>query len=211
MGAVFRTAAIHRRSTRMASQGTRLIGKRSQLKKRHGEMRNNLRTVWESRVWKTLLVLAVATCSLTARPPQGAPPSSSDGVVCADSSGGQPVELATDALERLIKTRSPLSLDRLHNSSLVGRVSAEVTVDKDGNVCSVKAIEGHPMAIAAAMKSLPSWKFRTYKLKGLPRAVHGVLRLDYDFRGTSRKQPAPKGEVRDETKVSRSASTTASP
>jgi len=43
------------------------------------------------------------------------------------------------------------------------------------------AIDGHPIAIGAAIHSLRKWTFRPYTVSREPKSVVGLLSVPYDF------------------------------
>jgi TonB family protein len=56
-----------------------------------------------------------------------------------------------------------------------GSVTVEVTIDEEGNVISAKAVAGHPLLQAAAVKSAREAKLTPTRLAGQPVKVQGVL------------------------------------
>lgn len=56
-----------------------------------------------------------------------------------------------------------------------GSVTVEITVDEDGNVISAKAVSGHPLLQAAAVKAAQQAKLAPTRLSGQPVKVTGVL------------------------------------
>jgi TonB family protein len=60
-----------------------------------------------------------------------------------------------------------------------GSVTVEVMIDEDGNVISAKAVAGHPLLQAAAVKAAQQAKFTRTRLSGQPVKVQGVLVYEF--------------------------------
>jgi outer membrane biosynthesis protein TonB len=75
----------------------------------------------------------------------------------------------------------------MERSSLYGKVILKVCVDKRGRVVSAIAVDGHPMAYAAALDSVKDWIFNPYLVNGKPKRVTADLEVEYDFRSRNTK------------------------
>lgn len=60
-----------------------------------------------------------------------------------------------------------------------GVVTVSITIDEEGNVISAKAVSGHPLLRAAAVKSARKLKFAPTILQGEPYKVTGMLTFNF--------------------------------
>jgi TonB family protein len=60
-----------------------------------------------------------------------------------------------------------------------GKVQVSVFIDENGNVIEAKAVSGHPLLQAAAVKAALQTKYEIFKLNGKPILAYGVI--DYNF------------------------------
>ena len=95
---------------------------------------------------------------------------------------GRPIWLASSELMDRVVERQPIERPGpLGKNSLQGAVSIEVLINKAGKVICARGVEGHPIAIAAAIHSLRKWIFRPYTVNSKSKTVAGVLTVMYDF------------------------------
>ena len=95
---------------------------------------------------------------------------------------GRPVLLASSELmDRVIQKRPIERPGPLGKNSLRGVVSIEVLINKQGKVICARGVDGHPLAIVAAIRSLRQWTFRPYAIGHKPTSVAGVLSVPFDF------------------------------
>ena len=94
----------------------------------------------------------------------------------------QAVRLQASQLSKLIVKRlQPAPEGLLDKSTLRGSVTVEVCVDEQGKVVSVKALSGSPAAFQSVIESVRQWGFRVYKRGGLPQAVSGRIKVNFNF------------------------------
>ena len=79
-----------------------------------------------------------------------------------------------------IEPLKPSGLDKGLNLS--GTVAIEVRFGPDGKVACARALEGHPIAIAAAMDAIRKWTFKPIELSGVPKAGCGRIKIKYKLR-----------------------------
>ena len=68
------------------------------------------------------------------------------------------------------------------NLRLDGTISVRVAFDRNGQVVCAQAIDGHPLAVQAAMTSVRLWKFSPYLHKGVPVDASGTVKVLYRLR-----------------------------
>jgi hypothetical protein len=66
-------------------------------------------------------------------------------------------------------------------NTLRGVVSIRILINKHGKVICAQGVDGHPIAIGAAIHSLRRWTFKPFTVSGERKSVVGVLNLPYDF------------------------------
>jgi TonB family protein len=64
-----------------------------------------------------------------------------------------------------------------------GNVILEVVNDKNGNVKSVKVINGHPLLIKAAVDALKQWKYAPYLIDGEAKSVIFNETINFSLKG----------------------------
>ena len=95
---------------------------------------------------------------------------------------GRPVWLTSEELmDRIIEREAIERPGLLGKNSLRGIVSIRILINKQGKVICAQGVDGHPMAIGAAIHSLRRWTFKPFIVSGEQKSVVGVLDLSYDF------------------------------
>lgn len=84
-------------------------------------------------------------------------------------------------MERAIETHPIERPESLGRNRLSGTVDIEVVIDGDGRIVCMRRRNGHPIAAAAAMRSLRRWKFKPYSIGLEKKSIAGVLTIPYDF------------------------------
>jgi TonB family protein len=64
-----------------------------------------------------------------------------------------------------------------------GVVFLKVNIDKEGNVCNVELIEGHPLLAPATIDAVKQWKYRPYLLNGTPLEVETQVQVNFTLTG----------------------------
>lgn len=95
---------------------------------------------------------------------------------------GRPVWLTSEELLDHVIERGPIERPGpLGKNTLRGVVSIRVLINKHGKIICAQGVDGHPMAIGAAIHSLRRWTFKAFTLSGERKSVVGILNLPYDF------------------------------
>jgi len=84
-------------------------------------------------------------------------------------------------MDRIIEREAIERPGLLGKNSLRGIVSIRILINKQGKVICAQGVDGHPMAIGAAIHSLRRWTFKPFIVSGEQKSVVGVLDLSYDF------------------------------
>jgi TonB family protein len=61
-----------------------------------------------------------------------------------------------------------------------GKVVMEAVISKDGTVESLHVIQGHRLLRGAAKDAVRSWRYRPYKIDGVPVDVATIVSVDFD-------------------------------
>jgi TonB family protein len=64
-----------------------------------------------------------------------------------------------------------------------GTVLLDVEIGKDGSVCDVALISGHPLLAPAAADGVRQWKYRSYLLNGQPIEVETKVQVNFKLAG----------------------------
>jgi hypothetical protein len=95
---------------------------------------------------------------------------------------GRPVWLTSEELmDRVIEREAIERPGPLGKNNLRGVVSIRIVINKHGKVICAQGVDGHGMAIGAAIHSLRRWTFKAFMLTGKRKSVVGVVNLPYDF------------------------------
>ena len=62
-----------------------------------------------------------------------------------------------------------------------GQVVLSVTIDKSGEVQSIRLISGHPMLVRSAIEAVKQWKYKPYLLNDEAVGVETMVRLSFTF------------------------------
>jgi protein TonB len=58
-------------------------------------------------------------------------------------------------------------------------VLLQATIDTEGNVTALKAVQGDPILVEASLAAVKKWKYRPYLLKGEPVEVATSIRIQF--------------------------------
>jgi|GEM_PF-6771506 len=88
-----------------------------------------------------------------------------------------------ELMSRLIRSESVIRPPSLGQNNLVGKVTIGIVVGEDGKVICTEPIEGNPIGLYAAEKSVKAWRFRPYTSNSKKRrSMIGQIKVAYDFR-----------------------------
>jgi hypothetical protein len=95
---------------------------------------------------------------------------------------GRPVWLTSEELMARVLQKQPIERPGpLGKNNLHGIVRIRIVINKHGKVICAQGVEGHPMGVGPAIKSVRRWTFKALTVNGEPKSVVGVLELRYDF------------------------------
>jgi protein TonB len=60
-----------------------------------------------------------------------------------------------------------------------GDVVLQATIDTKGNLTNLKAVQGDPILVKAAIDAVKKWRYRPYILKGEPVDVDTVIKIQF--------------------------------
>ena len=84
-------------------------------------------------------------------------------------------------MERVINKQPVDRPGALGANNLRGTVTIRVVINKNGKVICTRGVEGNPLGIASAERSLRKWTFRPYVSGGKRKSIVGTLSISYDF------------------------------
>lgn len=88
---------------------------------------------------------------------------------------------SAELMDRVIKKQPIERPSVLGKNNLRGIVAIQVVIDKNGRVICTNGVEGHPLGIASAIRSLREWTFKPYISKGKRKSIVGTLFIPYNF------------------------------
>jgi protein TonB len=60
-----------------------------------------------------------------------------------------------------------------------GDVLLQATIDTKGNLANLKAVQGDPILVKAAVDAVKKWKYRPFVLKGEPVEVETTIKIQF--------------------------------
>jgi TonB family protein len=73
---------------------------------------------------------------------------------------------------------------------LEGKVVLNAIINKTGGVERLEMESGHPMLVPAALEAVRQWRYRPYKLNGIPRAVETTIHVEFSKESDIRNETA---------------------
>jgi protein TonB len=70
----------------------------------------------------------------------------------------------------------PQSAKQMH---VQGTVQLQATIGKDGNITSVKALNGEPVLARAAIDAVKQWKYKPYTLNSEPVEIQTQITVNF--------------------------------
>jgi len=119
-----------------------------------------------------LVVLAGLAVAQTAPPAQTDPPA-------------KPMKLRVSsrvAEEMKIHDVQPKYPREARERGIEGDVLLQATIDTQGNIINLRAVQGEPILVEASMDAVKKWRYRPYKLKGEPVEVETTIRVQFHMR-----------------------------
>jgi hypothetical protein len=98
-----------------------------------------------------------------------------------DKQGGPVWLTSEELLDRVIESAPIERPGPLAKNNLRGVVSIQILINKHGKVICAQGLDGHPLAVGAAIHSVRGWTFKAFTVRGERKSVVGVLNLPYDF------------------------------
>jgi len=99
------------------------------------------------------------------------------------TAAGQAICLSTKEMRGQVSHFEPLQTSGLGKGlNLAGTVVLEIRFGPDGKVACSHVASGHPIAISAAMESLPKWTFKPVMAGAMPKGGCGHITIKYKLR-----------------------------
>lgn len=97
-----------------------------------------------------------------------------------ESTAPKRVRVSSGVMQALMTSKErPKYPEDARNQHIEGVVVLDVEIGKDGAVCDVALISGHPMLAQAAIDAVRSWKYRPYLLNGEPIEVETSAQVNF--------------------------------
>jgi TonB family protein len=82
----------------------------------------------------------------------------------------------------LISKQPPIYPAQARTAHIEGTVFMAVEISRDGNVCNLLPISGHPLLVPAAIDAVKRWKYRPYLLNGQPVEVETQAQVNFTLK-----------------------------
>ncbi len=79
----------------------------------------------------------------------------------------------------IISKQAPSYPEQARNQHIEGTVLLAMEIGKDGAVCDVALISGHPLLADSAIDAARQWKYRPYLLNGMPIEVETQAQVNF--------------------------------
>lgn len=93
---------------------------------------------------------------------------------------GKPLWLSEKEVMARVKHRVPVETPGLFHGYRKGTVKLEILINAEGQIQCARIVEGFPIAMQAVLDSLKEWRFDPYKVKWKPKAVLGMIAVEYE-------------------------------
>lgn len=91
-----------------------------------------------------------------------------------------PVQVPTEVMQKLLVHRvDPVYPDAARQQNLQGIVALDIVVSREGNVMSMRPLNGPDVLSTAAMDALRWWKFSPYRVNGQPVAAETTMAVEF--------------------------------
>ena len=92
----------------------------------------------------------------------------------------KPVQVSTEEMQKLLVHRvDPVYPDEARQQNLQGIVALDIVVSREGNVVSMRPLNGPDVLATAAMDALRWWKFSPYRVNGEPVAAETTMAVEF--------------------------------
>lgn len=82
----------------------------------------------------------------------------------------------------LISKQPPIYPEEARTSHIEGTVLVAMEISRDGKVCRILLISGHPLLAPAAINAVKQWKYRPYILNGQPIEVETQAQVNFTLK-----------------------------
>jgi protein TonB len=90
------------------------------------------------------------------------------------------LRVSSGVAEGLIKHKvSPKYPREAREQGIQGDVLLQGTIDTNGNLVDLKALQGDPILVKAAVDAVKEWKYRPFILKGEPVDVDTTIKIEF--------------------------------
>jgi len=96
------------------------------------------------------------------------------------STASKRVRVSSGVMQNLLMSkRNPKYPEKARSQHIEGVVVLDVEIGRDGAVCDVALITGHPMLAPAAIDAVRDWKYRPYLINGEPIEVETSAQVTF--------------------------------
>lgn len=82
----------------------------------------------------------------------------------------------------LISKQAPVYPEQARSEHIEGTVLMAMEISRDGSVCRILLISGHPLLAPAAIEAVKQWKYRPYILNGQPIEVETQAQVNFTLK-----------------------------
>ncbi len=92
----------------------------------------------------------------------------------------KPVQVPTEVMQKLLIHRvEPVYPDEARQQNLQGIVALDIVVSREGNVVSMRPLNGPDVLATAAMDALRWWKFSPYRVNDQPVPAETTMAVEF--------------------------------
>jgi protein TonB len=82
----------------------------------------------------------------------------------------------------LISKEPPIYPEEARTAHIQGTVWMAMEISREGSVCRIVLIGGHPVLAPAAIDAVKQWKYRPYLLNGQPVEVETQVQVNFTLK-----------------------------
>lgn len=98
----------------------------------------------------------------------------------AQDSPPKHLRVSSGVAETLIKHKvTPQYPRKAREQGIQGDVILQATIDTKGNLVNLKAVQGDPILVEAAVDAVKKWRYRPYILNGEPVDVDTTIKIQF--------------------------------
>lgn len=89
------------------------------------------------------------------------------------------IPVPEETMQKLVIHKVKPLVQRDGEMRIQGTVVLNAIISNAGTIESLQMVSGHPMLVGAALGAVRQWRYRPYKVNGIPKAVETTIRVEF--------------------------------